>query len=201
MPGHSFDREEILRMVRLFHEPGDIVEMRIPNAKQNKVIFGYSDNAESFAKGVCDWEPGAYAGYYFTINPAVQAVFSRCANKTERWAKETTSDGEITKRRWLPIDLDPVRPAGISSDEKEHAAALEMARTIRAWLISKGWPANAFILADSGNGGHLPVRIELPNDDDAKALVSNCLKALDFIFSDEKVNCAIPSISSLISKI
>ena len=37
------------------------------------------------------------------------------------------------------IDTDPVRKAGISSTDDEHAAALERAASIRAWLAARGW--------------------------------------------------------------
>ena len=37
----NFDRESILKTTRLFHDPGDIIEMRILNAGQYKTISGY----------------------------------------------------------------------------------------------------------------------------------------------------------------
>jgi hypothetical protein len=64
---------------------------------------------------------------------------------------------------------------------------LQKARDIREWLISEGWPANAFILADSGNGGHLAVKVDLPNDTTARDLVKACLDALSSTFSDGAV--------------
>jgi hypothetical protein len=46
---------------------------------------------------------------------------------------------------------------------------------------------NAFILADSGNGGHLAVKIGLSNDEGGKDLVKCCLEAMNLIFSDDKI--------------
>src|SRR5207247_1842544 len=94
---------------------------------------------------------------------------------------------DILKRRWLLIDFDPVRPTGISSTDAEHEAALKRAREVRAWLIEQGVPGNAMVLADSGNGAHLLVRIDLPNDGGSRDLVQRCLKALDLRFSDGAV--------------
>ena len=114
-------------------------------------------------------------------------LFARSVNTYQKYAIETTADKDILRRQWLPIDLDPIRPAGISSSEGEHAAALQKARVIREWLISEGWPAGAFVLADSGNGGHLLPRIDLPTDDTTRGLVKTCLEALDAVFSDDMV--------------
>ena len=86
------------------------------------------------------------------------------------------------------MDLDPKRPADISSTDVEHQAAIELAEEIRRRLVEEmNWPANAFVKADSGNGCHLAVKIDLPNDGQSKDLVERCLKALDSIFSNEKV--------------
>jgi len=183
----AFDRADILRTFQLFNPPGDIKELRVLNAGKFRTISGYFDNSGAMVDSVVALADEPFPAYYFTINPVRPDLFARSANKYTRYAKETTADADIIRRRWLPIDLDPIRPAGISSNEEEHAAALQKARDIKEWLISEGWPASAFILADSGNGGHLAVKIDLPNDEETRDLVKSCLEALDAVFSDDKV--------------
>jgi hypothetical protein len=184
----NFDREDIMRTAQIFHEPGDVIELRIPKAGRYKTISCYFDNASAFVDSTIGLSDEGFPGYYITLNPVHPDLIARSSNTYTKYARETTADGDILRRAWLGIDLDPIRPAGISSNEAEHGAALEMAEEIRRWLIEEqGWPAGAFILADSGNGGHLTVKIDLPNDDAARDLVKHCLEALDFIFSDEKV--------------
>ncbi len=56
---------------------------------------------------------------------------------------------------------------------------------IREALAAEGWPDP--LLADSGNGGHLLYRINLPNDHASTQLVKRCLEALAFRFDDEHV--------------
>ena len=163
----SFDRSDILRTFQLFHQTSDIREGRILNAGKFRTISGYFDDAGVMTDAVVGFADEPFRAYYFTINPVRRDLFARSANKFTKYAKETTADADIIERRWLPIDLDPIRPAGISSNEEEHAAAIQKVMDIREWLISKGWPAGAFILADSGNGGHLAVKISLPNDESA----------------------------------
>ena len=41
------------------------------------------------------------------------------------------------------IDLDPVRPSGISATDEEHELALAKARDIISDLETRGWPAPA----------------------------------------------------------
>ena len=55
-------------------------------------------------------------------------------------AKQTTSDHDILRRRFLPLDFDAVRPSGISSTEAEHEAALARAYEGFLWLIDLGFP-------------------------------------------------------------
>ena len=95
-----------------------------------------------------------------------------------------TSDADIIRRWWLPIDIDPVRASGISSSESEHADALVCADTIAVFLAELGWPDP--IIADSGNGAHLLYPIDLPNDNERKTLIKSILEFLDNRFSDSR---------------
>lgn len=78
------------------------------------------------------------------------------------------------------IDGDPVRPAGISSTDGEHAVALTRIQEIRATLAAVGWPEP--IIADSSNGGHLLYRVDLPNDAASRTLLEMVLAVLAFRF-------------------
>jgi archaellum biogenesis ATPase FlaH len=127
---------------------------------------------------------------YFVPNPVKPELLARANNRINERPKQTTSDNDIRERRWLLIDLDPRRASGISSTDEEHAAAFELADRVKEYLTIEGWPDP--IYADSGNGVHLVYPIELPNDDHSRQLIESTLKALDFLFSDEKVavDCA-----------
>jgi hypothetical protein len=125
----------------------------------------------------------SYGGVYVTINPVNPDLLARACNRMKYAGKTpATSDGDILRRRWLLIDCDAVRPAGISSTNEEHGAALEKAREIRDYLTSLGWPEP--IMLDSGNGAQMTYRIDLPSDEDG--LVSRVLSALS-VMSDDQV--------------
>jgi putative DNA primase/helicase len=106
------------------------------------------------------------SGVYVTLNPVQHRVSGG----------GFASDRHVIQRRWLCVDIDPTRPAGVSATDAEKAAALALAKTVRDHLRAQAWPEP--ILADSGNGHHLLYRIDLPNDDAATDLVRRCLIAL-----------------------
>jgi len=76
----------------------------------------------------------------------------------------------------LPIDIDPIRPAGIPSTDQEHDAAINLAHKLSADLETQGWPAG--IILDSGNGAQILYRIDLPNDEHSASLTERVLKGL-----------------------
>ena len=172
-----------LDAARLMLEPGSVAELRTPNTNKG-TVSGYFDDFDKLAAGAAEWD-GKAPGVYVTLNPVNPDLLARAVNRLTGYARFTTSDTDIVRRRWLPIDCDPVRSAGISSTEEEHDAAIARTREIGQWLGKQGWQRPVW--ADSGNGGHLLYRIDLPNDQDSTLLVQRCLEALDLRFSDAVV--------------
>ncbi len=175
----------VLIAIRLLSTPGQIIEVRA--IAEDGVASGYFDSPEGLVANVdpLDGLP-TVQGIYVTLNPVNPALFSRRANRIKmRLGKKdaTTADSDIVRRQWLPVDIDPVRPSGVSSTEAEHATALAKARSVAEFLTGKGFPSPVF--ADSGNGAHLLYRIDIPNDEAGKALVKRCLDVLAAIFDDE----------------
>ena len=168
--------------------PGQVIEVRA--LTDQFTHSGYFSDFDALVRSV---EPldadGSVHGIYVTLNEVNPALLSRRANRIKmRLGKKdsTTSDADILRRRWLPIDIDPLRPSGVSSTDEEHGLALAKAEEIARWIAGLGFPDP--IRADSGNGAHLLYRIDLPNDEAATALVKACLTTLDTLFSDERVN-------------
>jgi AAA domain len=125
-------------------------------------------------------------GVYITLNPVNPDLLARGVNRVREFVKATTTDVDVLHRRWLLIDCDPVRPSDISATDDEHAQALERVRTVQTWLA--GFGMTAPLVADSGNGAHLLLRVDLPNDPASLALLTQVLAALDFRFSDGTVS-------------
>lgn len=166
----------VLHAARLLFQPGDVLEIRVPKARTQKVIFGYFDDFQRLAEEVARLESGKYPGIYWTLNPVNRALLARANNNIKPFATDTTKDDQVVRRHWLPVDLDPKRPTGISSTDPEHDAALELGQRIMADLAAAAWSEP--IYADSGNGAHLLYPIDLPNDVDSADLVHSALLAL-----------------------
>jgi hypothetical protein len=184
---HSKNQSEavILDGLKLLCEPGELYELRCPKTSHDGTISGYFDDLAKLAHHAYSWS-GIAPAVYLTLNPVKRDLLARAANRIQRRAAVTTADQEVAKRRRLLLDFDPVRPAGISSTEEEHAAAVARTQECRGWLAAQGLPQP--LLADSGNGGHLVYGLDLPNDEASRLVIENFLKAVAGRFSDSMVN-------------
>jgi hypothetical protein len=177
-------REQIDFAIAALFRPGDVVELRIPKAGRFKTISGYFDDFGKLAEAI-EMHSGNFEGIYYTLNPVNPALLARANNNAKEFAQATTNDRDVVRRCWLLIDIDPVRPAGVSSSDPEKDAAKAKARAVRAWLAERGWPAP--LPADSGNGYHLLYRIDLENNEESTALIKSCLAALASKFDDDTI--------------
>lgn len=158
-------------VLHVLPDPGQVIEIRA--LADTCTHSGYFTDTAALARvvEVLDTDPAVH-GIYVTLNEVNPALLARRANRIKMHLSRsdaTTSDADITRRRWLPIDIDPVRPGGVSSTDIEHERALGKAKEIAAWLTDLGFPEPG--RGDSGNGAHLLYRIDLPNDEIGRAHV------------------------------
>jgi hypothetical protein len=154
-------------------------------------LAGYFDRAETLAAALAARDGRLdHANIYVTLNPVKPGLLSRARNRLTR-LRTLARDADIERRCWLPIDVDPVRPKGVSSTKAELKAARRKRDEVVAYLRGQGWSAP--VLAISGNGAHALFPLDLPNSPEVTALVDRVLKALDGRFSDElaKVDTAV----------
>lgn len=193
------DVGEIRRGLGLLILPGAVHEVRaldvsIPGNGWPTIHSGYFDNPDLMAEAAAKLTGNA-VGLYLTLNPVVPELLARCANRTKR-SKDGTKDHEILCRRGLFIDIDPLRPRGISSTDEQHEAAVACAWKIRQWLMEE-WNWAAPILVDSGNGAYVLFRTEeLENNDANTDLIARTLKALAQRFNDAKVEIDITTFNA-----
>lgn len=177
----------ILTALRTLIAPGQVFELRAMGCstrerRSTHVRSGYFDSdhleaAAAAAEALTALPPGAAAvGVYFTLNPLLTDLLARRANRVEIADREyrPACDADVVSRRWLLLDCDPCRPAGVSASDTEFNAARLFARSVNASLDDAGWPEP--IVAQSGNGYHLLYRVDLPTDDGG--LIKRCLQAL-----------------------
>lgn len=172
--------------VAVMFRPDDVVELRVPKAGRHRTISGYFNDHAALVEAIREMD-GKGPGVYVTLNPVKPDLLARASNRAKPFAETTTSDADILERRWMLVDCDPVRPAGISSSRPELQAALEVAEKVRDHLRGRQWPEP--VLSLSGNGFHLLYRLpDLANNDVSTSLISRVLKALSSRFSNDAVH-------------
>lgn len=162
----SFDEREVRRALALLLDPGATHELRGLPSGRLKLVRG--DSLDDAIRTVEELSDGK--GVYFTINPCDPKIVERHAEG------KGVRNQDVTSRRLLYIDVDPVRPKGTNATESEQASAKAVAEAIVAELDGAGWPRP--ILVDSGSGWHLYYAVDLPNDPLSQSIISKFLKAL-----------------------
>jgi hypothetical protein len=173
--------EDTERWLRVLMGPDQVVELRALRCDggADSGFFDAGHLAEMARLGLEFSGSGRYKGVYFVLNPVAPALLGR-SPYCVRGGGRVTRDADVVRRRWLLVDVDPQRPAGVSATDAEKAAAKRKAAQVREYLAAQGWPAP--VSADSGNGYHLLYRVDLPPDDGG--LVRGALRALAARFDD-----------------
>lgn len=183
MTNGIIEPEKIKEALAILHKEGQLFEVRILKGKTT--ISGYFTSSDILLNEFNKVDLRG-ANVFYTLHRIDESCYSREQHDCFRQVKTTTSDNDIVAYQWLLVDLDPVRRTGISSTDAELRMAYERGEQITKYLREIGYPAPIF--ACSGNGIHLLYAINLANTDENKALVQNCLKALAFLFGDDKVD-------------
>lgn len=172
----------ILDALRVLYTPGQVVELRVPKGGADGTISGFFNRGTLLALSAAELS-GSYPGIYTTLNPLRPDLIERSPNRLTRNADRGTlsTDADVIARRWILVDVDPARPADVSSTEDERRAAFELAGRVSEYLRAQGWPDP--VLADSGNGAHLLYRVDLPNDENARTLIHGVLRRLAALFN------------------
>lgn len=124
-----------------------------------------------------------FSGAYLLLNPIDERIAERYpAGDFGPAHAGRASDKEILQRRAVFIDVDPVRPKGISATDEERAAARVVAVGVRELLQSRcgidaiGW-------GSSGNGYFILVAIEpVATDRDQGPRIKRLLEGLQLKF-------------------
>lgn len=181
------DREQIYKWWKIFQNNGDeLCEIRCMDAG-GKTYSGYYRNVERL---IADIEPLSNRDnlqIYFVLNSINKDCYDR--PQRERMIekpKNTTSDNDIVGRRFILLDFDPVRPAGIGSTKEQLDDAHKVARAAYDYLLDQGF--NEPIVCRSGNGWHVIVSVSLANTPENTKLVERFLKSMAMMFQTEKAD-------------
>jgi hypothetical protein len=186
-PNGAADTAEIRRAIDVLHrDPNDVIEVRAIKVRGRDfptITSGYFDDRAKAAAAAASLSPISQ-GVYINLHRINPALLARADNRLRgrNDDTDTASDRDTIRRLWIPLDIDPVRPAGTSSSEEEHQLALERASEVRAYLSFEGWDDP--IVADSGNGAHLLYAVD---QEPADGFTREFLKQMAERFNDERV--------------
>lgn len=189
MATEFFDPDEIRRAISILKPDGELFEVRI--IRGNTTLSGYFRSADALINQLSRQDL-TDSNVYLTI----QKIHEGCEARRQwehfvdvgRQKLPSTSDNDVIGYAFIPIDLDPDRPAGVSSTEAELEAAEDLSSQIITYMSDNGY--RDYIRAMSGNGYHLLFRVDIPTKnkeerDSAKQSISAMLQVLDGYFSNE----------------
>jgi hypothetical protein len=151
--------------------PGFTVQLSARAIGGKKMVnrFFLGSELADLAGQALRWESEGAHTLYFTLNPLRGDV-----GESRRFA----NDGDVMTRTFAMIDVEAAAHSnGLSATEEEREAAWDVLTRVRGILEAAGCVGE--IVADSGNGWHDFLPIDLPNDDAAKSTLKTLLKGLN----------------------
>lgn len=174
------DAVEIKKWHDVFKRDNELFEIRIIG---DRTWSGYFYNIDDAIKCL---QPFDKDNIYYSINEVKQACASREQFNCFRQVKGTaTSKGDIEHRWWMPIDVDCVRPTGVSSTNAEKQMAHKRAQEIYVFLRNSGFSEP--VICDSSSGYHLLYPIDMDNVQESEDCIKAFLETLSNKCSDESV--------------
>ena len=180
-----YDEDMIRQTIKILKPNNELFEVRIiSKGARKRIISGYFTDTDTLIKQFDTIDPRG-TNIYITINKVNEDCYAREQHDCFRQTDASTHDHEIDSYEWLFVDLDPERIAEVSSSDEELQAAEALSNKVYEYMKNLGFREP--IRAMSGNGHHLLYKIDLPNNDEIKALIERCLTNLASMFNNGKV--------------
>lgn len=184
------DIQEIHKWHDVFLSDREIFEVRLLGGSSKKVsVSGYFKDVDVMISQLStlvenDTQRNNFQ-VYFTLNELPEAIYNREQHDKFLWGAETTKDNDIVRRKWVFVDFDSKRPKGVSASNEEVAAAKKKLAEVYKFLKEEGF--HEPVMAFSGNGYHLLLKADMPNDNGHKEIVKAFIDIISSKFSDGKV--------------
>lgn len=186
---YEIDEQQLRQWWSVFNPSSKLVEIRLLGKNTYSGYFTNIDTLIAQLRPLLDHNNYQYYGAmqaYFTLNEVNEDLYSREQRDVfVKKPKSTTTDGDIVRRRFVLIDLDPQRSAGISASNEEFEKAHMKCVDVYKYLMANGFKEP--IITVSGNGYHCYVPCDMPNDDEHNELIKKFLQSLSNIFGGEDV--------------
>lgn len=168
----------------IFVQSDNLVEVRILGKFQ---YSGYFKSLENLIREISPYTQLDNEQIYYTLNEINADCYGRQqCEKMVKSPKTTTTDTDITRRKFVMIDFDPKRATGVNSSEQEFGLAYKKAQEVFVYLRKFGF--NEPVVCVSGNGMHLQYKIDCPNNDANTEILKRFLQSLSKMFTDAYVD-------------
>lgn len=184
MNGRCIDESELRKAIHILKDPGELFEIRIISNGKKQPISGYFTDPDILVKALKTIDP-RNKNFYITLNALNEALYSREQHDRFIQGATATNDTDVTRYKWLFIDLDPERITGVSSTDAELAKAETLMNAVADYMTGIGFEEP--VKALSGNGYHLLYKVDFPNTDANKQIVVKCLQVLADVFDNADV--------------
>lgn len=184
MNGRCIDESELRKAIHILKDPGELFEVRIISNGKKQPISGYFTDPDILVKALKTIDP-RNKNFYITLNALNEALYSREQHDRFIQGATATNDTDVTRYKWLFIDLDPERITGVSSTDAELAKAESLMNAVADYMTGIGFEEP--VKALSGNGYHLLYKVDFPNTDTNKQIVVKCLQVLADVFDNADV--------------
>lgn len=178
------DKIELRKWWDIFVGDGNFTEIRILGKFQ---YSGYFKSFDNLCKQLEPYTEMDNEQIYFVLNRIDESCYARPqCEKFIKSVKVSTNDNDIVRRKFLMIDCDAIRKSSTNSSDSEYNAAIQKARDIFRFLREKGFDDP--IVCSSGNGAHLQIPVDLPNDEETTEIIKRFYKYLGSQFTDNQVD-------------
>ena len=186
-PQYYIDIEQVYKWWSVFHEDGEVCEVRCIDAnKTAPIMSGYYKSIDNLIRDICKVSLDERYQIYFILNRIKDECYDRkqCEHMMQKPAN-TTNDKDIEGIKWIFIDFDANHSAGIGSTDAQVELAKKKAHEVCKFLRDNGFSKP--VVGMSGNGFHAYVRCNLANNDESENLIRKFTSALGMLFSDDDI--------------
>ena len=174
------DFDEIRKWHSIFKPNNELFEIRVLG---DKTYSAYFTDIEEAIKQLPKYDNSQI---YFTVNKVNDACASRKQFNNFMLVQGTaTSKNDITRRLFIPIDIDVERPSGICSTNEEKEYAHQKALTVFKFLKENNFAEP--VICDSSSGYHIYYPVDMEADQQSESDVKKFFGILSNFFTDERV--------------
>lgn len=176
------DLTKLRQALSILKPNNELFEIRILMKQPKRTLSGYFRNIDLAIEELAKQDL-RNANVFWTLNYVRDDCYDRIQHDKFLVPENTTQDTEIIGYKWLLIDLDPIRPTGISSTDQQLTLAKLKAQKVYGYLKRQGFEEP--VIAMSGNGYHLLYKIKAKTE--WSGTVENFLKAMSIMFTDDDI--------------